>query len=102
MAAAEAVARGETTGFTAMAAINERLVAAPHSLFDYTTPTDFRIERHFPALYPTNVRPRDAGAGTRIFAPGGSRRAAQGAVPAIHIGGAQRASGKRSRERPLV
>jgi hypothetical protein len=40
-----------------MIALNERIVAAPHRFFDYATPTDFRIERHFPALYPTNVRP---------------------------------------------
>jgi hypothetical protein len=40
-----------------MIALNERIVAAPHRFFDYATPTDFRIEQHFPELYPTNVRP---------------------------------------------
>ena len=55
--AAAAVERGETTAYAAMAALNAKLAADPHALFDYATPTDFRIERHFPALYPTNVRP---------------------------------------------
>jgi hypothetical protein len=40
-----------------MIAVNERIVAEPHRFFDYATPTDFRIEQHFPELYPTNVRP---------------------------------------------
>ena len=40
-----------------MIAINDRIVAEPHRFFDYATPTDFRIEQHFPELYPTNVRP---------------------------------------------
>ena len=55
--AAAQIARGETTAFAAMVGLNATLAAAPHRLFDYTTPADFRIERHFPALYPTNVRP---------------------------------------------
>jgi hypothetical protein len=40
-----------------MIALNQRIVAEPHRFFDYATPTDFRIEQHFPELYPTNVRP---------------------------------------------
>jgi hypothetical protein len=44
-------------GLEAMIALNERIVAEPHAFFDYQTPTDFRIEQHFPELYPTNVRP---------------------------------------------
>jgi hypothetical protein len=55
--AAAKVARGEATGLEAMVALNERIVAEPHRFFDYKTPTDFRIEHHFPELYPTNVRP---------------------------------------------
>jgi len=51
------VERGELTGLQAMIALNERIVAEPHSFFDYVTPTDFRIEQRFPELYPTNVRP---------------------------------------------
>jgi hypothetical protein len=56
---AEAAAReehGEATALEAMVALNERIVAQPHVFFDYKTPTDFRLEQHFPELYPTNVR----------------------------------------------
>jgi hypothetical protein len=55
--AAADVAEGRCTALQAMIALNERIVAAPHDFFDYTTPVDFRIERHFPELFPTNVRP---------------------------------------------
>jgi hypothetical protein len=48
---------GEISGLEAMIALNERIVAEPHAFFDYQTPTDFRVEQQFPALYPTNVRP---------------------------------------------
>ena len=51
------VERGELPGLEAMIALNERIVADPHAFFDYQTPKDFRIEQHFPELYPTNVRP---------------------------------------------
>jgi len=51
------VERGEVSGLEAMLALNEQIVARPHEFFDYVTPTDFRIERQFPELYPTNVRP---------------------------------------------
>jgi len=51
------VERGEISGLEAMIALNERIVAEPQSFYGYQTPTDFRIEEHFPALYPTNVRP---------------------------------------------
>jgi hypothetical protein len=51
------VERGEVSGLEAMIALNERIVARPHEFFDYATPADFRIERQFPELYPTNVRP---------------------------------------------
>ena len=51
------VARGECSPLEAMIALNDRIVAEPHAFFDYTTPTDFRIEMHHPQLYPTNVRP---------------------------------------------
>jgi hypothetical protein len=49
--------RVERDGLEAMIALNQRIVAEPHAFFDYQTPTDFRMEQHFPALYPTNVRP---------------------------------------------
>ena len=55
--AAARVERGEVSALEAMIELNQRIVATPHEFFDYTTPTDFRIERHFPELYPTNVRP---------------------------------------------
>jgi hypothetical protein len=51
------VERGEMSGLEAMIALNERIVAEPQSFYGYETPRDFRIEEHFPALYPTNVRP---------------------------------------------
>ncbi len=54
---AELVERGEMTGVQAMVALNEAIVAEPHSFFDYETPKDFRLEMQFPQLYPTNVRP---------------------------------------------
>lgn len=55
--AAERVRRGEVSATQAMIALNERLVADPHQLFDYTMPTDFRLEERHPELFPTNVRP---------------------------------------------
>jgi len=55
--AAARVERGEVSALEAMIGINDRIVATPHEFFDYVTPTDFRIEQHFPELYPTNVRP---------------------------------------------
>lgn len=56
----EAVSRvdaGELSPLDAMTALNQRIAADPHSFYDYTTPADFRLEQHFPELYPTNVRP---------------------------------------------
>lgn len=60
LAAAEAeraVACGERSGVEAMAELSRRIVAEPHLFFDYSTPTDFRLEQRHPALFPTNVRP---------------------------------------------
>jgi hypothetical protein len=56
-AAMAQVERGEASALQAMIALNDRIVAMPHTFFDYTTPADFRLEEHFPQLYPTNVRP---------------------------------------------
>ena len=39
-----------------MTALNRQLAADP-AFFSYTTPTDFRLERRHPQLFPTNVRP---------------------------------------------
>ena len=55
--AAAQVARGEVSALDAMLTLNQRIIAEPHSFFDYTTPTDYRIEQRHPQLYPTNVRP---------------------------------------------
>ena len=55
--AAAQVEAGELSALEAMIALNRRIAGNPHAFFDYQTPTDFRIEQHFPELYPTNVRP---------------------------------------------
>jgi len=55
--AAAQVEAGELSALDAMIALNRRIAADPHAFFDYSTPADFRIEQHFPELYPTNVRP---------------------------------------------
>ncbi len=55
--AAERVRRGEVSGLEAMIELNRRIVAEPGKFYGYRTPTDFRVERYYPALYPTNVRP---------------------------------------------
>ena len=56
-AAAARVEAGEVSALQAMVELNQRIAAEPHAFFDYVKPTDFRLERHFPELYPTNVRP---------------------------------------------
>ncbi len=40
-----------------MVAINQDIVARADEFFGYRTPTDFRLERRYPQLFPTNVRP---------------------------------------------
>ena len=40
-----------------MTAVNADIVARADEFFGYTTPTDFRLERRHPQLFPTNVRP---------------------------------------------
>jgi dienelactone hydrolase len=40
-----------------MIAINRDIVARAGEFYSYTTPTDFRLERRHPQLFPTNVRP---------------------------------------------
>jgi hypothetical protein len=51
------VEAGEVSALDAMVELNRRIAADPHRFFDYKMPGDFRIEQHFPELYPTNVRP---------------------------------------------
>src|SRR5436305_1078651 len=55
--AAARVEAGEVSALEAMVGLNRRIAAEPQAFFDYVTPKDFRLERHFPELYPTNVRP---------------------------------------------
>ena len=55
--AATRVEAGEVSALEAMVGLNRRIAAEPHAFLDYEKPTDFRLERHFPELYPTNVRP---------------------------------------------
>jgi dienelactone hydrolase len=45
------------TDYDRMIAINRDIVARADEFFGYTTPTDFRLERRHPQLFPTNVRP---------------------------------------------
>ena len=40
-----------------MIAANEAIAARSDEFFSYQTPTDFRLERRHPQLFPTNVRP---------------------------------------------
>jgi len=40
-----------------MIALNHEIVRRSDDFFHYTTPTDFRLERRYPELFQTNVRP---------------------------------------------
>lgn len=40
-----------------MVALNRQIIDRSAEFFGYATPTDFRIERRHPQLFPTNVRP---------------------------------------------
>jgi len=40
-----------------MIAVNHDIIARAEQFFGYDTPTDFRLERRLPQLFPTNVRP---------------------------------------------
>jgi hypothetical protein len=44
-------------GYDRMIAINNDILARPEEYFGYRTPTDFRLEKRHPQLFPTNVRP---------------------------------------------
>lgn len=54
---ARSVDHGERSGLEAMRELNRRVAADPHPFFDYTPPSDFRLEDRHPELFPTNVRP---------------------------------------------
>ncbi len=49
-----------------MVALNEHLVSNADSFFEYTTPTDFRLETRHPELFPTNVRPETLALAARL------------------------------------
>jgi Alpha/beta hydrolase domain containing 18 len=44
-------------GLQQMLAVNQDIVSRSSEFFGYETPTDFRLERRHPQLFPTNVRP---------------------------------------------
>jgi hypothetical protein len=56
-AAAQAPSEAPSTGFDRMIAINDDILARAEEFFGYRTPTDFRLEKRHPQLFPTNVRP---------------------------------------------
>lgn len=57
-------------------AVNESLARRPGEFFSYTTPSDFRLERRHPQLYPTNVRPETLAQDADL-----QRQAATGKLP---------------------
>src|ERR1700722_6206131 len=50
-------ANSHLSDYDRMVAINQDIVARSDEFFGYQTPTDFRVERRHPQLFPTNVRP---------------------------------------------
>src|ERR1700679_159650 len=50
-------AASTSDGYHRMIAINTATLARPEEYFGYRTPTDFRLEKRHPQLFPTNVRP---------------------------------------------
>ncbi|MEO8869701.1 MAG: alpha/beta hydrolase family protein [Granulicella sp.] len=44
-------------GLQSMLAASDEITRRSEEFYGYETPTDFRLEQHFPMLYPTNVRP---------------------------------------------
>jgi dienelactone hydrolase len=48
---------GAGSEFDRMVRLNESIVGRAEDFFGYETPTDFRLERRPPLLFPTNVRP---------------------------------------------
>jgi Alpha/beta hydrolase domain containing 18 len=55
--AQQAPAAATPDGFDHMIAINNDILARAEEFFGYHTPTDFRLEKRHPQLFPTNVRP---------------------------------------------
>lgn len=48
---------GKAEGLAAFDKLNRWIIANPEKFFGYERPTDFRLEKRFPQLFPTNVRP---------------------------------------------
>ena len=59
-----------------MAALNRQLAADP-TFFSYSTPTDFRLERRHPQLFPTNVRPETLAQDARMTSLAAAGKLAQ-------------------------
>jgi hypothetical protein len=58
LAAAPAAEAASTADeYDRMIAVNRDIIARADEFFGYATPTDFRLERRHPQLFPTNVRP---------------------------------------------
>jgi hypothetical protein len=49
--------KADSNDFDRMVRANEDIVKRSDEFFGYTTPTDFRLEKRHPQLFPTNVRP---------------------------------------------
>jgi len=56
-AAARTPADASLSDFDRLIAINDDILARAEEFFGYQTPTDFRLEKRHPQLFPTNVRP---------------------------------------------
>ena len=57
LSAAADFAADPTSDFDRMVALSNQIVRSSDDFFGYTTPSDFRMERRHPELFPTNVRP---------------------------------------------
>ena len=53
----EAASGSGAEGLEQMIAANQAIVERADEFFGYERPTDFRLERRYPQLFPTNVRP---------------------------------------------
>ena len=59
-----------------MVELNRQIAQDSDAFFGYTTPTDFRLERRAPQLFPTNVRPETLAQDAEL-----TRKAAAGELP---------------------
>jgi hypothetical protein len=63
-----------------MIALNREIVRRSDEFFGYATPTDFRLEKRHPELFPTNVRPETLAQDAQM-----KRRAAAGEVALVQF-----------------